>query len=51
MGATSGPRARRHAGDPSEDILVDDLNDSDNTCIGIQPDEDNPAWSLGRGPG
>jgi hypothetical protein len=33
--------------DPSEDalfMLIDDLNDSDNTFVVIQPDEDNPAW-------
>ncbi|GAA3011775.1 hypothetical protein JCM13580A_62830 [Streptomyces drozdowiczii] len=42
---------RRHAEDLSEDMLVDYLNDLGNTFIGIQPDEGNPAWSLGRGPG
>ncbi|MFD9444093.1 hypothetical protein ACFWBR_38300 [Streptomyces sp. NPDC060006] len=33
--------------DPSEDALFDligELNDSDNTFIVIQPDEDDPAW-------
>ncbi|MFC8827398.1 hypothetical protein ACFT9I_18880 [Streptomyces sp. NPDC057137] len=33
--------------DPSEDalfMLIDDLNDSDNTFVVIQPDEDDPAW-------
>ncbi|MFJ8040344.1 hypothetical protein ACIRBX_07530 [Kitasatospora sp. NPDC096147] len=36
-----------HIDDPSEDaifMLVDDLNDTDNTFIVIQPDEDDPAW-------
>jgi hypothetical protein len=33
--------------DPSEDalfMLIDDLNDSDNTFVVIQPDEDDPVW-------
>ncbi|EYT79810.1 hypothetical protein CF54_29060 [Streptomyces sp. Tu 6176] len=33
--------------DPSEDALfmmISDLNDSDNTFVVLQPDEDNPAW-------
>ncbi|MFB8399721.1 hypothetical protein [Streptomyces yangpuensis] len=33
--------------DPSEDalfMLISDLNDSDNTFIVIQPDEDDPLW-------
>ncbi|WP_018565973.1 hypothetical protein [Streptomyces sp. PsTaAH-124] len=33
--------------DPSEDALfmmISDLNDSDNTFVVVQPDEDNPAW-------
>lgn len=25
-------------------MLIDDLNDSDNTFVVIQPDEDDPAW-------
>ncbi|GAA3258938.1 hypothetical protein [Streptomyces lavendulae] len=36
-----------HVDDPSEDalfILISDLNDSDNTFVVIQPDEDEPAW-------
>ncbi|MER8098419.1 hypothetical protein [Streptomyces goshikiensis] len=36
-----------HIEDPSEDalfMLIDDLNDSDNTFVVIQPDEDDPAW-------
>lgn len=36
-----------HVDDPSEDalfILIDDLNDSDNTFVTVQPDEDDPAW-------
>lgn len=36
-----------HIEDPSEDalfMLVDDLNDTDNTFVVIQPDEDDPAW-------
>lgn len=36
-----------HIDDPSEDalfMLIDDLNDSDNTFVVIQPDEDDPAW-------
>ncbi|WP_030672467.1 hypothetical protein [Streptomyces rimosus] len=36
-----------HVDDPSEDalfMLIDDLNDSDNTFVVIQPDEDAPAW-------
>jgi hypothetical protein len=33
--------------DPSEDALfmmISDLNDSDNTFVVIQPDEDEPVW-------
>ncbi|MBQ0997354.1 hypothetical protein [Streptomyces sp. RK62] len=33
--------------DPSEDalfMLISDLNDSDNTFVVVQPDEDDPAW-------
>ncbi|MFC9177670.1 MULTISPECIES: hypothetical protein [Streptomyces] len=33
--------------DPSEDALfmmISDLNDSDNTFVMVQPDEDDPAW-------
>ncbi|OAH13094.1 hypothetical protein [Streptomyces jeddahensis] len=36
-----------HIDDPSEDalfMLIDDLNDSDDTFVVIQPDEDDPAW-------
>ncbi|MBT2477721.1 hypothetical protein [Streptomyces sp. ISL-94] len=36
-----------HVEDPSEDalfMLVGDLNDSDNTFVVIQPDEDDPLW-------
>ncbi|MEV5437665.1 hypothetical protein AB0K80_16865 [Streptomyces sp. NPDC052682] len=36
-----------HIDDPSEDALFDlisELNDTDNTFIVIQPDEDDPAW-------
>ncbi len=36
-----------HIEDPSEDalfMLIDDLNNSDNTFVVIQPDEDDPAW-------
>ncbi|MGW9136744.1 hypothetical protein [Streptomyces sp. NPDC055681] len=36
-----------HIDDPSEDalfMLIDDLNDSVNTFVVIQPDEDDPAW-------
>ncbi|UUU37702.1 hypothetical protein [Streptomyces sp. NBC_00162] len=36
-----------HIEDPSEDalfMLIDDLNDSDNTFVVIQPDEDDPLW-------
>ncbi|QMV24777.1 hypothetical protein GQS52_00070 [Streptomyces sp. SCUT-3] len=36
-----------HVDDPSEDALFDlisELNDSDNTFVVIQPDEDDPAW-------
>ncbi|WP_329404297.1 hypothetical protein [Streptomyces melanogenes] len=36
-----------HIEDPSEDalfMLIDDLNDSDNTFVVIQPDEGDPAW-------
>ncbi|RKS09651.1 hypothetical protein DFP74_5393 [Nocardiopsis sp. Huas11] len=35
--------------DPSEDalyILISDLNDSDNTFLVVQPDEDDPVWSA-----
>ncbi|MFF2548034.1 hypothetical protein ACFVUY_36480 [Kitasatospora sp. NPDC058063] len=38
-----------HIDDPSEDaifILVDDLNDTDNTFVVIQPDEDDPVWYV-----
>ncbi|WP_103501341.1 hypothetical protein [Streptomyces sp. SM14] len=33
--------------DPSEDALfmmISDLNDSDNTFVVVQPDEDDPTW-------
>ncbi|OKJ18837.1 hypothetical protein AMK23_35030 [Streptomyces sp. CB02130] len=33
--------------DPSEDALfmmIRDLNDSDNTFVVVQPDEDDPVW-------
>lgn len=33
--------------DPSEDALfmmISDLNDSDNTFLVVQPDEDTPVW-------
>lgn len=33
--------------DPSQDALsmmISDLNDSDNTFVVVQPDEDDPAW-------
>lgn len=33
--------------DPSQDalfLLISDLNDSDNTFVVIQPDQDVPAW-------
>lgn len=33
--------------DPSEDVLfmlIDDLNDTDNTFVVVQPDEDDPVW-------
>ena len=33
--------------DPSEDalfMLIDDLNDTDNTFMVVQPDEDDPVW-------
>ncbi|SEG76055.1 hypothetical protein SAMN05216223_11044 [Actinacidiphila yanglinensis] len=36
-----------HIDDPSEDalfMLIEDLNDSGNTFVVIQPDEDDPAW-------
>ncbi|WP_030936096.1 hypothetical protein [Streptomyces sp. NRRL B-24720] len=36
-----------HIEDPSEDalfMLIGDLNDSDNTFVVIQPDEDHPVW-------
>lgn len=35
--------------DPSEDALfmmISDLDDSDNTFVVVQPDEDAPAWSA-----
>jgi len=35
--------------DPSEDALfmmISDLNDSDNTFVVVQPDEDDPAWFV-----
>ncbi|MEV7325656.1 hypothetical protein [Streptomyces sp. NPDC093970] len=38
-----------HIDDPSEDaiyMLIDDLNDTDNTFVVIQPDEDDPAWYV-----
>ncbi|MET7348784.1 hypothetical protein [Streptomyces mirabilis] len=36
-----------HVDDPSEDALFDlisELDNSDNTFVVIQPDEDDPAW-------
>lgn len=36
-----------HIDDPSEDalfMLIEDLDDSDNTFVVIQPDDDDPAW-------
>ncbi|WP_084729236.1 hypothetical protein [Streptacidiphilus neutrinimicus] len=36
-----------HIDDPSEDalfMLIDDLNDSDNTFVVVQPDDDDPSW-------
>ncbi|WP_327389287.1 hypothetical protein OG728_00760 [Streptomyces microflavus] len=36
-----------HIDDPSADalfMLIDDLNDSDNTFVVIQPDENDPVW-------
>ncbi|GAA2775941.1 hypothetical protein [Kitasatospora cinereorecta] len=36
-----------HVDDPSEDalfMLISDLNDTDNTFVVVQPDEDEPAW-------
>lgn len=36
-----------HVDDPSEDALfmmISDLNDSDNSFVVVQPDEDVPAW-------
>ncbi|MEV8403846.1 hypothetical protein [Streptomyces niveus] len=36
-----------HIEDPSEDalfMLINDLNDTDNTFVVVQPDEDDPAW-------
>ncbi|MFF4648336.1 hypothetical protein [Streptomyces sp. NPDC001389] len=36
-----------HVDDPSEDalfMLIGDLNDSDNTFVVIQPDQDDPVW-------
>ncbi|MFG1806207.1 hypothetical protein [Streptomyces sp. NPDC049040] len=50
MGATyyrAESESGDHVDDPSEDVLfmlIDDLNDSDNTFVVIQPDEDDPAW-------
>ncbi|MFD0061143.1 hypothetical protein [Streptomyces sp. NPDC056690] len=50
MGATyyrAESESGDHGEDPSEDalfMLIDDLNDSDNTFVVIQPDEDAPAW-------
>jgi hypothetical protein len=38
-----------HVDDPSEDalfMLIDDLNDSDNTFVVIQPDQDDPTWYV-----
>ncbi|WP_424533504.1 hypothetical protein ACOZ38_24475 [Sphaerisporangium viridialbum] len=38
-----------HIDDPSEDaiyMLINDLNDSDNKLVVIQPDEDDPAWYV-----
>jgi hypothetical protein len=35
--------------DPSEDALfmmISDLNDSDNTFVVVQPDEDDPVWFV-----
>jgi hypothetical protein len=36
-----------HIEDPSEDALfmmISDLNDSDNTFVVVQPDQDDPVW-------
>ncbi|MFB7750214.1 hypothetical protein ACFC18_11660 [Streptomyces sp. NPDC056121] len=36
-----------HVDDPSEDALfelIGELNDTDNTFVVIQPDQDDPAW-------
>ncbi|WP_405817944.1 hypothetical protein OG241_24660 [Streptomyces sp. NBC_01390] len=36
-----------HIDDPSEDALFDlisELNDTDNTFVVIQPDQDDPGW-------
>ncbi|MET9603410.1 hypothetical protein [Streptomyces sp. NPDC006459] len=36
-----------HIDDPSEDalfMLIDNLNDSGNTFVVVQPDEDDPVW-------
>ena len=36
-----------HIEDPSEDALfmmINDLNDSDNTFVVVQPDQDDPVW-------
>ncbi|MFE6886719.1 hypothetical protein [Streptomyces sp. NPDC057694] len=36
-----------HIEDPSEDalfMLIDDLNDTDNTFLVVQPDEGDPVW-------
>ncbi|MET9325100.1 hypothetical protein ABZX75_33990 [Streptomyces sp. NPDC003038] len=44
-------RAESESGDHVEDLsedalfmLIEDLNDSDNTFVVIQPDEDDPVW-------
>jgi hypothetical protein len=36
-----------HIDDPPEDALfnlISELNDADNTFVGIQPDQEKPAW-------
>lgn len=36
-----------HIDDPSEDalfMLIDSLNDSDNTFVVVQPDDEDPPW-------
>ncbi|MEU3566807.1 hypothetical protein AB0E96_00025 [Kitasatospora sp. NPDC036755] len=36
-----------HIDDPSESalfMLIDDLNDSDNTFVVVQPDQEDPSW-------